>query len=78
MARKHEMDLVWEAEDAARAEKKEEVTTVPWPKPKDRGGVSFVTVKGVRYQVAGTGHSWNVLMKKVKDGEATVVESDNA
>ena len=50
------------------------VTSV-WPKPKDRGGTTFVTVQGVRYQIDGTGHPWSVLMKKVKDGEAKVAKS---
>ncbi len=46
-----------------------------WPKPKDRGGTTFITVAGVRYQIDGTGHSANALMKKVKDGTAKVANS---
>ncbi len=47
----------------------------PWAKPKDRSGTSFITVEGVRYQIEGTGHSVNALMKKVKDGTAQVAKS---
>ncbi len=68
MARKHEMDLVWEAEEAA-------MTTGPWPKPKDRSGTTFITVDGVRYQFEGTGLSTNSMMKKIKAGTATAVKS---
>ena len=43
-----------------------------WPAAKDRGGVSFVTVAGVRYRAEGTGHSYSKLARMVKDGLAVV------
>ena len=44
-----------------------------WAKPKDRGGVSFVTVAGVRYRVEGTGYSYIKLIRLVRDGTAVAV-----
>ncbi len=43
-----------------------------WPASKDRGGVSYVTVAGVRYRAEGTGHSYSKLARMVKDGTAVV------
>ena len=34
-------------------------------------GHTFVTVKGVRWRVKGTGHSLASLVRKVKAGDAT-------
>ncbi len=45
----------------------------PYPASKDRGGVSFVTVAGVRYRVEGTGYSYSKLIRMVKDGSAVAV-----
>ena len=39
---------------------------------RDESGTTFVTVAGVRYQVEGTGHSHNQLIKMVNDGDAVV------
>ena len=44
-----------------------------WPAPKNRGGVSFVTVAGVRYRVKGTGHSYSQLVRLAKNGLAAIV-----
>ncbi len=44
-----------------------------WPAPKNRGGVTFITVAGVRYRVEGTGHSYNQLTRSVKNGLAAIV-----
>ncbi len=48
----------------------------PWPAPKDKGGVTFVTVAGIRYRVEGTGHSYNQLTRSIKDGLAAIVSDD--
>ena len=45
-----------------------------WPRVKDRSGHTFITVKGVRYRVDGTGHSHPALLKMVKDGTAVAQE----
>ncbi len=45
----------------------------PWPAPRDKGGVSFVTVAGVRYRAEGTGYSYSKLVRLVKDGTAVAV-----
>ena len=45
-----------------------------WPRVKDRSGHTFVTVKGVRYRVDGTGHSWAALLRLVKGGTAVAQE----
>lgn len=47
-----------------------------WPAPKDKGGTSFVTVAGVRYQVEGTGHPYSKLVQWVKNGLTTIVNDD--
>ncbi len=44
----------------------------PWLAPRDKGGVSFVTVAGVRYRLEGTGHSYAKLTRSIKDGSAAV------
>ncbi len=44
-----------------------------WPAHKNRGGVSFVTVAGVRYRAEGTGYSYIKLVRLVKDGSAVAV-----
>ena len=44
-----------------------------WPAHKNGGGVSFVTVAGVRYRVKGTGYSFAKLIRMVKDGSAVAV-----
>ena len=44
-----------------------------WPAHKNRGGVSFVTVAGVRYRVEGTGYSYSKLVRLVRDGSAVAV-----
>ncbi|KKL93382.1 hypothetical protein LCGC14_1875230 [marine sediment metagenome] len=46
------------------------MTRSVWPRAKDRSGHTFVTVKGVRYRVDGTGHSLAVLLKMVRNGSA--------
>lgn len=38
---------------------------------KVKEGHTFVTVKGIRWRVKGTGHAWSTLLRKVKAGEAT-------
>ena len=38
---------------------------------RSKRGHTFVTVKGVRWRVNGTGHSLLSLVRKVKAGEAT-------
>jgi len=43
-----------------------------WPLPKDRGGVTFITIKGVRHRVEGTGRSLPALLRMVKAGESDV------
>ncbi len=48
----------------------------PWPAPRDKGGVTFVTVAGVRYQVEGSGHSYNQLTRAIRDGLAAIVGDD--
>ncbi len=45
----------------------------PWSAPRDKGGVSFVTVAGVRYRAEGTGYSYNKLVRLVRDGSAVAV-----
>ena len=42
----------------------------PWPKYKDNGGHTIVTIAGVRWKVAGTDHLYSALVKAVKNGEA--------
>ena len=49
----------------------------PWPASSDKGGVTFVTVGGVRYRVEGTGHSYNQLTRSIKNGLAAIVSGDN-
>ena len=49
----------------------------PWPAPKDKGGVTFITINGVRYRVEGTGHSWSQLTRSVKNGLAVIVNGDD-
>ena len=43
-----------------------------WPLPKDRGGVTFITIKGVRHRVEGTGRSLPALLKLVKTGGSDI------
>ena len=45
----------------------------PWPAPGDKGGVTFITVAGVRYRVEGTGHSYSQLTRSIRDGLAAIV-----
>ncbi len=45
-----------------------------WPRAKDRSGHTFITVKGVRYRVDGTGHSLAALLKLVRGGTAIAEE----
>ena len=45
----------------------------PWPASSDKGGVTFVTVDGVRYRVEGTGHSYSQLTRSIKNGLAAIV-----
>ncbi len=47
-----------------------------WPAPKNRGGVTFITVAGVRYRVEGTGHSYNQLIRSIRNGLAAIVNGD--
>ena len=42
----------------------------PWDLPKDKGGYSLITLKGITYRAEGTGWSFDQLVKKVKNGEA--------
>ena len=44
-----------------------------WPAPRDKGGVSFVTVAGIRYRAEGTGYSYRKLVRLVRDGSAVAV-----
>ena len=48
--------------------------TGPWPQHKDKSGYSIVTVKGTRYRIKGTGLSYAMLLKVVKNGEAERLE----
>lgn len=45
----------------------------PWPASKDKGGYTLVTVAGIEYKVQGTGHSYNQLVRSVRNGLATIV-----
>ena len=47
----------------------------PWPKHEDKGGYTTVTVKGVRYRVADTDHTYAALLKIIKSGDATALEA---
>ena len=49
----------------------------PWPASSDKGGVTFVTVAGVRYRVEGTGHSYNQLTRSIRNGLAAIVNGDD-
>ncbi len=49
----------------------------PWPASSDKGGVTFITVAGVRYRVEGTGHSYNQLTRSIKNGLAAIVNGDD-
>ena len=48
----------------------------PWPASSDKGGVTFITVAGVRYRVEGTGHSWIYLTRSLMNGLAVIVNGD--
>ena len=51
---------------------------VGWPKHKDRGGVTYITVKDVRYKVTGTGHKYTALLRMIKANKAeAVTEGDD-
>ena len=45
----------------------------PWPAPKDKGGHTVYTVKGVRYRLEGTGHSYGHLIRSIRNGLAAIV-----
>ncbi len=49
----------------------------PWPAPKDKSGVTFVTVAGVRYRMEGTGHLYNHLVRSIRNGLAVIVNGDD-
>ena len=48
-----------------------------WPAPKNRGGHTLVTVAGVVYRVEGTGHSYNQLIRSIRNGLAVIVNGDD-
>ena len=52
------------------------MTRSVWPREKDRSGHTFVTVKGVRYRIDGTGHTLAVLLRLVRSGTAVTQESE--
>ncbi len=45
----------------------------PWPKHEDKGGHTFITIKGIRWKIEGTGHSFTQCQKAIKAGKATEV-----
>ena len=45
----------------------------PWPMLEKKKGHSFVTIEGVRYRMEGTGHSYETMKRKIKNGEATEI-----
>ena len=50
----------------------------PWPQHKNRSGYSIITVKGTRYRIKGTGLSYAMLLKVVKNGGSNVKTLDPA
>ena len=49
----------------------------PWPDPENKRGHTVFTVKGVRYRLEGTGHSYGHLMRSIKNGLAAIVNGDD-
>ncbi len=45
----------------------------PWPTPKDKSGHTMFTIKGVRYRLEGTGHSYGHLMASIRNDLAVIV-----